>query len=540
VPTTDRVFPRKKTEMPILKKPYPILKTIGILAFIAAVLIAGFLFIQQYSRKKETEISPSRKISWTNAIAVLPFEDLSLQRDQEHFCDAMTEAIITKLTSIEELRVVPYQSTSRYKGTNKTLREISKELDVFTILVPKLKKEGDTIRVSAQLIDSREDSIIEAYTYEEELFSVFEVEDRISKSIAEALKVRLGEDMLRAIKKREPSDIKAYEFYAKGNYFERKFRKTENPEDVKNALVNYNEALALDPNYALAYWGKGYAYEALYVYQGSSEYLDLALKNFNKSYELDPNLPEANIGLVWVYFYKEDFENAIHFCKRAIQLAPNNPEVNYNVGSYLRSIGLYRKALDFYTRSIELDPLDLNYRRQCASCYSYLGDYEQAIILIKEGLELEPYNLESRLYLARQYIWVGSLDDAQPEIDKVKKQNPDLPNIRYTEALIYAANGEKDKALAIIDGIDACYFSYLISSVYAALGMNVEAIKNIEIAIAKGFYEVKTYMHVYPFLINHLFFKKLHDDPSFQQILLKEKKKYEEKLRVYEEVYSTK
>lgn len=540
LPTTDRTFPRKKTEIALLKKPFSPFKTTGLIVPLAAILIVGIIFLAKQFRKQEAEIFPERKIPYTNAIAVLPFEDLSLQRDQEHFCDAMTEAIITKLSSIDELRVVPYQSMSRYKGTKKNLREISKELGVLTFLVPKLKKEGALIRVSAQLIDSEEDSIIDAFTYEEKLNSVFEVEDRISKSIAEALEVHLGEDTLQSIKKREPSDIRAYEFYAKGNYFGRKFRRSDNKGDIDLALKNFQNAIAIDPDYTLAYWGLGYIYEARFVMEGKKGDIDLALKNFNKAYEIDPNLPEANIGLVWVYFYKEDLEKAIYFCKRAFYLAPNSPEVNYNIGSYLRSIGLYRKAIEFYSRAIEINPVELQYRSLCASCYSYLGEYEEAIGLIKEGLELEPEDHELHLYYARQLIWMGRYDEADSEITKVEQKNPDQANIRYTRALIFAAKGEGEKALAIIEGINPCFYSYLISSVYAMLGMKDEAIKNIEDTIERSFHEIQTYMHSYPFLTNHRHYDNIRNDPRFQRILRQEKQKYETRTKKFNEVQPTK
>lgn len=540
LPTTDRTFPRKKTEITFPKKSFPFFKTIGFLIPLAIIVTVGIILLAKQSRKQNAEIFPERKIPRTNAIAVLPFEDLSLQRDQEHFCDAMTEAIITKLTSIGELRVVPYQSMSRYKGTKKSLREISKELGVITILVPKLKKEENLIRVSAQLIDSEEDSIIDAFTYEERLNSVFEVEDRISKSIAEALEVHLGDDTLQSIKKREPSDIRAYEFYAKGNYFGRKFRRSDNKSDIDEAQSNFQKAIAIDPEYTLAYWGLGYVYEARFVMGEGRNYLDLALKNFNKAYELDPNLPEANIGLVWVYFYKEELEKAIYFCKRALLLAPKSPEVNYNIGSYLRSIGLYRKAIEFYSRAIEINPVELQYRSLCASCYSYLGEYEEAIGLIREGLELEPEDHELRLYYARQLIWMGRYEEAESEINKVEQKDPDQPNIRYTRALIFAAKGEEGNALAVIEGINPCYYSYLISSVYAMLGMKDEAIKNIEDTIERSFHEIQTYMHSYPFLTNHRLYDNIRNDPRFQRILRQEKKKYETRIKKFNEVQPTK
>ncbi len=541
IPTTDRIIPRRKTEIAFPEKRYPLLRTLGILVFMAAILIAGFFLIKREWQKPEPEAAPTAQPTvWKNSIAVLPFEDLSLDRDQEHFCIGMTEAIITKLTSIEGLRVVPYQTVSRYKDTEKNLEQIGKELKVETILAPTLKKEDNRIRVSAQLANVRENYIIDAYTYEEELDSVFKVEDSISKSIADALKIHLEEEKLHSIKKREPKNIKAYEFYTRGKYFEEKYRVLNNPKDFEDAVKNYKNAFAIDPSYALAYWGLGNTYESVFAEFGKREHLDLLLENYNKAYELDPNLAEANVGLAWAYFYTEEWSKSYSLCKNAIKLDPYNPEVNFNVGAILRSVGLYPQAIEFYSKAIALDPLSVNYRRLAATCYTYMGRYNESKRLIDEALELNPDNNEFRLFTARQYILMKRYDEAEQIISQVERQDPEHPDIQYTRAMIYAIHGEEEKALPIIEDLDPYFFTFLLSSVYAALGMKEEAIQNIEAAIERGFYETKSYLHSYPSLINNHFYDNLRNDPRFQRISEQEKKKYEENIKEYEEAKPTK
>lgn len=524
IPTADRVFPERRPTKEAPKWIFQTLKVLGIFFIFAVLFVAGYFLLDRIQHRGKI---------WKNSIAVLPFEDFSLQRDQEPLCEAMTEAIITKLTSIEELKVIPYRTVSHYKDKDKSLQEIGEELGVNTIMTPTLKREGNKIRVSWQLINVKESFILESNTHDEELNSVFEVEDNISKSIAKALKVRLDEEKFEEIKKREPADIKAYENYVKGNYFERKYRDSNNTEDLENAVRNFEKAIARYPNYALAYWGLGNAYEAIFADEGRKEDLDLMLKNYWKAYEIDPNLAEANVGLGWAYFYKEDWDKAYQFCKKALEINPDKPEINFNIGSIMRSIGLYGKSIVFYSRAIELDPLSTHYRSLCASSYMFIGEYDKAINLLQEAIELGPDNVEHRLLFARQFIMMKKYDKAEEEISKAEKLDPVKPDIRYTRAFIFAAKNEKEKALAIIKDKDPYYFTYLLSSVYSVLGMKDEAIENIEKAIERGFFEIKAYLYSYPFLINNHFYDNLGDDPRFQEILKKEKKKYEEKMRKY-------
>ncbi len=541
IPTTDRIYARKKTEMILPKRSVSSLKFLGILLVIVSFLIAGYILLKkEFLKPKPEAVTSLRSIEWKKSIAVLPFKDLSLERDQEHFCIGMTEAIITKLTSIEGLRVVPYQTASLYADTGKNLEQIGKELGVETILVPTLKKEDRRIRVSAQLANVKENFIIDAYTFEEELNSVFEVEDNISKSIADALRVHIEDEKFQAIKQREPKEFEAYESYMKGNYFERKYRISANPKDFDDSIKNYQKAISIAPDYALAYWGLGNTYESLFADFGKREHLERMLENYEKAYEIDPHLAEANVGLAWAYFYTEEWGKAYSFCKSAAKLDPNNPEVNFNIGAILRSVGLYTHAIEFYARAIELNPLSIDYLRLSATCHSLLGKYDESIQLLEEVLELNPENIETQLYIARQYIMMKKYDEAEKIILQAEKKVPELPDVQYTRSMLYALQGNRDKALGIIEDLNPYRFTYLLSSVYSALGMEDKAIEVIEMGRERGFHEIKTYLYSYPYLVSNHFFDSIRSDPHFERIVEQEKKRYEEKIKEYEKAQSTK
>jgi len=387
ITTTDRIFPKREPATEILREGFQKFRIPGILVFAAIILIAAYFFLIRNIGKEKPASVPAVGITWKSSIAVLPFEDLSAQKDQEPFCTGMTEAIITKLSSIEDLKVIPYHTVSRYKDSEKSLNQIGEELDVSTILVPTLQKEGNRIRVSAQLTNVKEDFIIESYTFEEEFKSVFEVQDNISKSIAGVLEVRLVEDRFRAIKKLEPKDSAAYESYIRGVHFERKYKDAYRQKDFEEAVRNYEKAVEIDENYALAYYGLGNVHEAHFVAEKNKKDLDSMLHHYMKAYEIDPNLAETNVALGWAYFYKEDLDKAHQYFKRGFEIAPDKPEINFNVGGFLRSIGLYHNAIKYYLRAIELNPLSILYRRLCATCYSLIGEFDKAALHLRKALE---------------------------------------------------------------------------------------------------------------------------------------------------------
>ncbi len=297
----------------------------------------------------------------------------------------------------------------------------------------------------------------------------------------------------------------------------------------------YDKAVEIDQNYALVYWGLGNIYEAHFVKEDDKESLDLMLRAYEKAYEIDPNLAEANLGLGWAYFYKEDLDRSHQFFKKALGIDPINPSINFYVGSFLRSIGLFHQAIEYYSRAIELDPLNITFHGLRAVCYWYIGEFEEGANYIQKALEIEPDNVRLYLVYARQLIMMKMYEQAEKELEKAEKIRPDYSHIQYYQAWILAAKGEKEKALAFIRNADFPYL-YHVTSIYSLLGMKDQAIKGISEGIDKGFHDIKDYLYSYPFLISNPFYDYLRDDARFKEIVKREKKKYEQKLEKYGEL----
>ncbi|MGD8535663.1 MAG: protein kinase [Candidatus Aminicenantes bacterium] len=520
IPTKEKVFARKiKTK--VLKK--RIRWVLPAVLFACAILVLGYIVLVQ--------IPKLGGLKWKNSIAVLPFKDLSQEKNQVAFCEEMTVAVITRLSSVEGLKVSPERSIRRYSETEKDSRTIGQELDVQTILEPYLKKEGERIYITAHVVNANENFVLKSFEYEEEFDRVFEVQDKLSTDIADALNVSLTEEQLEAIKIKETENTKAYEFYAKGRHFEKRYRDLRRKEDFEAAVLNQKKAIEIDENYALAYWGLGDAYESRFVRENNQDDLGKMEEFYMKAYQMEPDLAEANLGLGWVHFYKENLDRAFEYFKRAHEISPDNPEINHHVAAFLKDIHLNQRAIEFYSNAIELDPASVVYRELSSSCYLKMGEFEEAAVLIKEAIDLEPDDMTLRLYYARVLIMMQEFERAEEIVKEVEERDPKNEDIQYTRAWLFAIQGERERSLEVIKKIDKpVYFSNLLSNIYSLLGMKDEAIQNIELAIEKGLEKVKTYPYHYLYLIKNPFYDNLRDDPRFQEIVKKQEEWYRENL----------
>ncbi|MCP2597674.1 tetratricopeptide repeat protein, partial [Candidatus Aminicenantes bacterium AC-335-G13] len=438
---------------------------------IIASAFINILFIFQIE-KVPSEANVGRRVK--SSIAVLPFKDLSLKRDQEYFCDGMTEAIIARLSHLEGLKVISRTSTMRYKNTDKDIKEIGKELGVATVLEGSIQKERNNIRLIAQLINTKDRFHIWSQTYNRKYKSVFELQDEISEAIANALKFKLKVGRFKGVKSAEPIDVGAYEFYLKGQHLiETKYSFSREEEDFKSAVRMFEKAIEIDPNYALAYWGLGNAYESHYVRKNNQKDFYLMIKNYKRAYEINSDLAETNLGMGWAYFHRENLDVAFKFFRRALEVDPYNSQVNFDAGSFFRSIGLYYQAIKYYSKTIYSDPLNIMAHYLRAVCFINIGEFERTIIYFRKALDIEPNNISLLSHLALCFIFTKNLHEAENILSNIEKTNPYDPRVQNIRARIFAIKGEKCKALALIKG--KIPFYYLPTSIYSLLGMKDEA-----------------------------------------------------------------
>ncbi|MDH4220450.1 MAG: FlgO family outer membrane protein [Candidatus Aminicenantes bacterium] len=470
-----------------------------------------------------------------NSIAVLPFRDLSPQRDQEHICEGMTEAIINKISvSCPELRITPPRSVESYKNSEKNTRNIGSELGVKAILDSTLQREGDNMRITARLINVQGDYIINTYTYSINIATegYFSVQDEIAVKVAMDLRVELFEEEIELLKAEEPVHPEAYEFYLRGKHIiQNAFQLTHGLEDFETAVNMFKKALELEPNYALAYRWLGNSYQSRYVWEKKEEYLDLMFANYEKAHEIAPDLAEANLGLAWAHFFKEDLDSAYESFKIAYKSDPNNPDTNFEFGSFLWSIGLYKQAIPFYSRSKDFDPNYIYSYIMLFLCHFYSGERDQAEAFLQEALDREPENIRAYFHYIRYYLFLKIYDEAQAMLSKAEKISPDYPDFKPLRAWLQAAKGEREEALAIISNSRQPYFD--LPNVYVLLGLEDEAIRCISEGIETGFREFFTYIYTYLFLVNNPCFDRLRENPRFLEIVRGEKDKYEMRQKKY-------
>jgi serine/threonine protein kinase len=341
------------------------------------------------------------KMKWRNSIAVLPFVDLSAQRDQEYFCDGMVEELINSLSRIKDLRVVARTSAFSFKGKDVDIREIGKRLNVKTVLEGSVRKAGNRLRITTQLVNVEEDFPIWSDRYDRELEDVFAIQDDIAKSIVNSLKIEVLGEKEAPLVKAHTEKPEAYEAYLKGLFHYWKL----SPEHIALALGYYQLALEKDPNYALAYtgiagvWGSRGIFGIVTPLEAFPKVKEAVLK----ALELDDTLSEVHYSLAVFRFYFEwDWGGAEIEFQRAIELNPNNANIHLIYSSFLDMMRRPEEAITEIERSLELDPL--NFFAQCVYGLHLFNwrKHDDAIAHFRNTLRTEP-----NFPLAHEGLWVA-------------------------------------------------------------------------------------------------------------------------------------
>jgi adenylate cyclase len=443
-----------------------------------------------HSREPETDTFPAPR--WEKSIAVLPFVDMSPQKDQDYFCDGMTEELINRLGNIRELRVPARTSVFMFKGKAEDIREIGRKLNVQTVLEGSVRKEEDHLRITVQLINVSDSYHIWSQTFDKKLARVFDIQDDIALTIADRLKLTLLSDEKARMVKRATENLEAYNLYLLGRYFS--YQSTE--ESLNKAIQYFEQAIAKDRGYAQAYAGLGGCYIVLSGagYLTPKEGYPKAKEAIEKALELDEGLGETHAWFGYLrLIFDWDFTGAESEYTRALKLSPGNVEVFFLHSMYLALSGRFDEAIAEFKHVVELDPATaMNYVWLGGFGYHLAGHYDESIAQIKKGLDMDPSLPYGPLFLAADYALQGKSREAVLEADKILSAAPNTEDIETLTFLgwVYAVSGHPEKARIFLNRlldlrarryVDA----YLIGEVYAGLGDKVKAFEWLNTAYAE-------------------------------------------------------
>ncbi|UCC80165.1 MAG: protein kinase [Candidatus Zixiibacteriota bacterium] len=402
------------------------------------------------------------------SIAVLPFRDMSQQKDQEYLCDGVAEDIINALTHLEGLRVVARTSAFSYRGRDIDIREIGRKLNVQSLLEGSIQKTGDRLRITAQLINVSDGYHIWSEKYDRRLEDVFAIQDEISLNIVDRLKVRLlGEERAKLVK-RGTSNQEAYMLYLKGRYFWN--RRYEG--GLQKAIEHFQQAIGKDPGFALAYSGlaDGFAMLGTYSFLPPKKAFTMAKNAALKALEIDDSLPEAVTSLAYVnMFYDWDWEAAECGYKRAIELDPYYASAHEWYGMLLAITGRYDESIVEMSKARDLDPLGLIINAMLGWTYQCLEQYDDAIEQYQKTIEMDPNFTLAYFFCAVAYIRKSMYEEAIIASRKFVDLTGGSQSAMGVLGFSYASSGDSVKAHEILDRLKGLSVKMHVSPFYTGL-----------------------------------------------------------------------
>jgi adenylate cyclase len=392
---------------------------------IAVVLIAGAGGFYISSHRFGSTAIPEK------SVAVLPFENLSDEKQNAYFTDGVQDEILTDLAKIADLKVISRTSVMQYKsGAPRNLREIGQQLGVVHLLEGSVQRAANKIRVNAQLIDARNDAHLWAQTYDRDLADVFAIQSEIAKAIADQLQAKLSPTEKKAIEQPPTPDLAAFDLYsrAKSLLLTASFGATQDP-DVRKAIELLDEAVKRDPSFFDAYCQLADAHEWLYAVLGSDHTparLALAEAALENATRLRPDAAETHLARAqYLYYGRRDYAGALAELERLRRTLPNDPRLFELTGYILRRRGQQEEGLRNLQRAVELDPWNLFTLQQIAISYQYFGRYAEAIAALDRALGIVPDNVETRTNRALfELCWKGDTQPLHQTIDAVLAQGP--------------------------------------------------------------------------------------------------------------------
>ncbi len=358
------------------------------------------------------------------SIAVLPFDNLSEDPEQEYFSDGLTEEIISSLSSVPKLFVIARNSTFTYKGKPVKVQQVAEELGVKYVLEGSVRKGGDKIRITAQLVDALTGNHLWAKRYDRELKDIFVVQDEITKKIITAMQVKLteGEEVKAAAK--STNNLEAYLKYLQANDYHIKL----NPESNALAKQLAQEAIALDPEYAWAYYALGRAHQLdvwLRVSKSPKQSLAKAMELFQKAIVLDDTFAEAHARLGFLFSMIRQHDKGVALAEKAVTLNPNSSTAHFYLGKVLFFAGRAEESIPEYKKAIRLNPIPSHsVTWSLGLSYAYTGQYDKAMTWCEKAIRQEPNSLLAHMIMAVVYSLSGRDEEARAEAAEVLRISP--------------------------------------------------------------------------------------------------------------------
>lgn len=483
--------------------------------------------LKELKASRTSEVSPPKP---EKSIVVLPFDNISPDPEQDYFCDGMTEEIISDLSKVHSLRVISRTSSMMFKGTKKDVATIVREVNVRYVLEGSVRKAGNNLRITAQLIDAVNDTHLWAEKYAGTLDDIFDIQEKVSCAIVDALKLKLTPEEKQNIAERPLDNVQAYEFYIRARQAVWK-----GGEDALGQAIRYiQNGLDIIGDSALLYAGLGYIYYQIVNFgfkQAEQDfYLQKSEECAKKALELDPESPQGHalLGMIHQAFHGNQKES-IRCFKQALAADPNNHEALLWLGvGYGCMVGKTQEAILLFERLIQIDPFDAQNYLCLGFTYIYDGQFDIGLTYMRKGFQMDPVAPYIQILFACALAYNKCSKEAVELINRAAKIAPKLGLTQFGLFLKYALQGQKKRALQLLTpefkkmAQRDPQWSQLLAGFCSLLGEKEEALDWLENAVNRGF-------TIYPFLNEYdPFLENIRGEVRFKKLMGRVKKEWEE------------
>ena len=452
----------------------------------------GYASLDTSDKAKTSSIAaPQQSAAQTNSIAVLPFMTLGMDGGDEYLGMGLADALITQLGNAKQIIVRPTSAVRRHTDAQRDSIAIGRELRVGAVLEGNIQRAGERVRVTVQLVSVRDEVPLWADKFNARFTDILDVQDAIAEQVANALTLKLNSEEQRRLTKRYTENMEAYQAYLKGRYHWNRFT----PDGIKKSIDYFNQAIALDPSYTLAYFGLADSYGMLaHILLPPREAYPKAKWAAAKALELDDALAEAHAAMASVYmFYDWDWAAAYKEARLALTLNPNSVAAHLACDLYLKTMGRYEEQLAEARQAQELDPLSLIVNVEIGEALTFAGRWDEAIEQGRKTLEIDSYFFLTYQLLGRAYELKGMYEEAFQQYQRVIEIFGREPVLLSWLGHHYGLSGKPDEARKILDELNEMSAlryvpSYLIASIYAGLGDKDQAFGWLEKAFEERFF----------------------------------------------------